>query len=114
MKPTLWALAALTPAAALAASPPPSSFSAQDLSHNGPISANAHANAPSIPDADLSEITPHRAPPLPFLSDESLSGKLRASHHLLQARSEGTLGQTPWIGMAIGLTFTALAAVMLG
>ncbi|ODM19556.1 hypothetical protein SI65_04541 [Aspergillus cristatus] len=32
----------------------------------------------------------------------------------LQARSEGTLGQSPWIGMAIGLTCTALAAVMLG
>lgn len=32
----------------------------------------------------------------------------------LQVRSEGTLGQTPWIGMAIGLTCTALAAVMLG
>lgn len=32
----------------------------------------------------------------------------------LRARSEGTLGQTPWVGMAIGLTFTALAAVMLG
>ncbi|CAI7573764.1 unnamed protein product [Penicillium bialowiezense] len=30
------------------------------------------------------------------------------------ARSEGSLGQTPWIGMGIGLTFTALAAVMLG
>ncbi|KAJ5811595.1 hypothetical protein N7474_007896 [Penicillium riverlandense] len=112
MKPTLWALAALTPTVALAASPPPSS--AQDLSHNGPVSADVHANAPSIPDIDLSEIAPRRAPPLPFLSDESLSGKLRASRHLLQARSEGTLGQTPWIGMAIGLTFTALAAVMLG
>lgn len=32
----------------------------------------------------------------------------------LKARSEGTLGQTPWIGMAVGLTCTALAAVMLG
>lgn len=32
----------------------------------------------------------------------------------LRARSEGTLGQAPWIGMAIGLTCTALAAVMLG
>jgi hypothetical protein len=37
-----------------------------------------------------------------------------AARHVLQARSEGSLGQTPWIGMAIGLTFTALAAVMLG
>ncbi|KAA8648224.1 hypothetical protein EYZ11_009165 [Aspergillus tanneri] len=32
----------------------------------------------------------------------------------LRARSEGTLGQTPWIGMAIGLTCTGLTAVMLG
>ena len=31
-----------------------------------------------------------------------------------QVRSEGTLGQTPWIGMAIGLTCMTLAAVMLG
>ncbi|RAL04771.1 uncharacterized protein BO80DRAFT_441622 [Aspergillus ibericus CBS 121593] len=38
------------------------------------------------------------------------TGKTKA----LRARSEGTLGQTPWIGMAIGLTCTALAAVMLG
>ena len=28
--------------------------------------------------------------------------------------SEGSLGQTPWIGMGIGLTFTALAAVTFG
>ncbi|GES60089.1 hypothetical protein ATEIFO6365_0002042100 [Aspergillus terreus] len=44
-------------------------------------------------------------------------GSLRASTGMtksLRARSEGTLGQTPWIGMAIGLTCTALAAVMLG
>ena len=34
--------------------------------------------------------------------------------HRFQLRSEGSLGQTPWIGMAIGLTFTALAAVTLG
>ncbi|PWY88982.1 hypothetical protein BO70DRAFT_393500 [Aspergillus heteromorphus CBS 117.55] len=40
----------------------------------------------------------------------SSPGKTKA----LRARSEGTLGQTPWIGMAIGLTCTALAAVMLG
>ncbi|KAJ5195018.1 uncharacterized protein N7498_008456 [Penicillium cinerascens] len=37
-----------------------------------------------------------------------------SARHVLQARSEGSLGQTPWIGMAIGLTCTALAAVMLG
>jgi hypothetical protein len=60
------------------------------------------------------EIAP-RPPPLSLLPDQTLSGKLRASsRHLLQARSEGVLGQTPWIGMAIGLTCTALAAVMLG
>ncbi|KAL4893448.1 hypothetical protein BDV59DRAFT_201644 [Aspergillus ambiguus] len=44
-------------------------------------------------------------------------GSLRASTGMtksLRARSEGTLGQTPWIGMAIGLTCTTLAAVMLG
>jgi hypothetical protein len=37
-----------------------------------------------------------------------------SGQNVLQARSEGSLGQTPWIGMAIGLTCTALAAVMLG
>jgi hypothetical protein len=41
------------------------------------------------------------------------AGPLRARGPL-KARSEGTLGQTPWIGMAVGLTCTALAAVMLG
>jgi len=30
------------------------------------------------------------------------------------ARSEGTLGQAPWYGMALGLMCTTLAAVMLG
>ncbi|KAJ5123300.1 hypothetical protein N7448_009397 [Penicillium atrosanguineum] len=46
------------------------------------------------------------------------SGHNRSTQHsarnVLQARSEGSLGQTPWIGMAIGLTCTAAAAVMLG
>lgn len=37
-----------------------------------------------------------------------------ATKGALKARSEGTLGQSPWIGMAVGLTCTALAAVMLG
>lgn len=32
----------------------------------------------------------------------------------LKARSEGTFGQTPWIGMAVGLICTGVAAVMLG
>ena len=37
-----------------------------------------------------------------------------SARHVLQTRSEASLGQTPWIGMAVGLTCTALAAVMLG
>ncbi|KAH8696677.1 hypothetical protein BGW36DRAFT_360494 [Talaromyces proteolyticus] len=32
----------------------------------------------------------------------------------LKARSEGALGKTPWIGMAMGLMCTTLAAVVLG
>ncbi|KAL1969713.1 hypothetical protein VTN77DRAFT_8266 [Rasamsonia byssochlamydoides] len=50
----------------------------------------------------------------------TLSGKIGVTStitmeaHSLKARSEGTLGSTPWIGMAVGLTCTALAAVMLG
>ncbi|KAJ5648124.1 hypothetical protein N7490_004496 [Penicillium lividum] len=63
------------------------------------------SDAPSIPDL---------VPRDQFLSiTEESMGKLGA-RHVLQARSEGSLGQTPWIGMAIGLTCTALAAVMLG
>lgn len=42
------------------------------------------------------------------------SGRSTTKTKSLQARSEGTLGQSPWIGMAIGLTCTALAAVTLG
>lgn len=45
--------------------------------------------------------------------DESLSN-IQSTRNLLRVRSEGSLGQTPWIGMAIGLTCTAFAAVMLG
>ncbi|KAL1987011.1 hypothetical protein VTN96DRAFT_5167 [Rasamsonia emersonii] len=50
----------------------------------------------------------------------TLSGKIGVTSTItvearsLKARSEGTLGQTPWIGMAVGLTCTALAAIMLG
>ena len=33
---------------------------------------------------------------------------------VLNARSQGSLGQAPWIGMGLGLTCTALTAVMLG
>lgn len=43
----------------------------------------------------------------------TLTGSPGATH-TVQLRNEGTLGQTPWIGMAIGLTFTALAAVTFG
>lgn len=42
------------------------------------------------------------------------SGRSTTKTKSLQARSEGTLGQSPWVGMAIGLTCTALAAVTLG
>jgi Killer toxin-resistance protein 1 len=37
-----------------------------------------------------------------------------AEARALDARSEGILGQTPWIGMAVGLACTTFAAVMLG
>lgn len=71
-----------------------------DLTHRSP--------GASIPDV---------APREQFVSiadaDEGTPSKFGA-RHVLQVRSEGTLGQTPWIGMAIGLTCTALAAVMLG
>ncbi|KAJ9295204.1 hypothetical protein DTO271G3_6374 [Paecilomyces variotii] len=45
----------------------------------------------------------------------TLTGTIGATK-TMKARSvsEGTLGQTPWIGMAVGLTCTALAAIMLG
>lgn len=43
----------------------------------------------------------------------TLTGSPGATH-TVQLRNEGTLGQTPWIGMAIGLTFTAFAAVTFG
>ncbi|KAJ5670362.1 uncharacterized protein N7477_005725 [Penicillium maclennaniae] len=50
----------------------------------------------------------------PGVESEDNRSTQHAARHVLQARSEGSLGQTPWIGMAIGLTCTALAAVMLG
>ncbi|KAL2856986.1 hypothetical protein BJX68DRAFT_263512 [Aspergillus pseudodeflectus] len=52
--------------------------------------------------------------PIPLLSRSRRSRRTRRTTAELTKRSEGTLGQTPWIGMAIGLTCTALAAVMLG
>ncbi|KAL6239724.1 hypothetical protein BDW75DRAFT_198128 [Aspergillus navahoensis] len=51
---------------------------------------------------------------LPLLRRTALSLRTRRSSTELTKRSEGTLGQTPWIGMAIGLTCTTMAAVMLG
>ncbi|KAL2838274.1 hypothetical protein BJY01DRAFT_220073, partial [Aspergillus pseudoustus] len=50
--------------------------------------------------------------PIP-LSRSARSRRTRRTTAELTKRSEGTLGQTPWIGMAIGLTCTTLAAVML-
>ncbi|KAL3467834.1 hypothetical protein BJX64DRAFT_283299 [Aspergillus heterothallicus] len=52
--------------------------------------------------------------PIPLLSRNTRSRLTRRATAELTKRSEGTLGQTPWIGMAIGLTCTTLAAVMLG
>ncbi|KAL2829238.1 hypothetical protein BDW59DRAFT_142360 [Aspergillus cavernicola] len=51
---------------------------------------------------------------IPRLRRTALSLRTRRSSTELTPRSEGTLGQAPWIGMAIGLTCTTLAAVMLG
>ncbi|KAL4912265.1 hypothetical protein BDW62DRAFT_215152 [Aspergillus aurantiobrunneus] len=51
---------------------------------------------------------------IPLLRGTALSLRTRRSSTELTKRSEGTLGQTPWIGMAIGLTCTTMAAVMLG
>ncbi|KAL4878861.1 hypothetical protein BJY04DRAFT_194765 [Aspergillus karnatakaensis] len=52
--------------------------------------------------------------PIPLLRRTALSLRTRRSTAELTKRSEGSLGQTPWIGMAIGLTCTTMAAVMLG
>lgn len=97
MKPALF-LAALAPAV-LAESQPRVRNLTPDLAHR----------SPSIPEtlAVREQLLPRTDP------NEATRSKLGA-RHVLQARSEGTLGQAPWIGMAIGLTCTALAAVMLG
>ena len=94
-------LVALAPAV-LAASHP----RALDLDNSSNLAVPAQA--PSIP-----ELSPREQ--LLALADSEVSpaGQL-GTRNVLQARSEGSLGQTPWIGMAIGLTCTALAAVMLG
>lgn len=99
MKPALL-LAALAPVV-LAESQPRARDMTPELAHRSPaasIPETVVAREQLVPIADM---------------DESTISKLGA-RHVLQARSEGTLGQTPWIGMAIGLTCTALAAVMLG
>ncbi|KAL4871059.1 hypothetical protein BDV12DRAFT_164673 [Aspergillus spectabilis] len=51
---------------------------------------------------------------IPLLRRTALSLRTRRPSAELTKRSEGSLGQTPWIGMAIGLTCTTMAAVMLG
>ncbi|KAJ5943412.1 hypothetical protein N7516_003580 [Penicillium verrucosum] len=103
MKPSTF-LAFLAPAAVLGDSQQPAGCASlcSDLAHNSP--------AVSLPElAPQEQFAPFTDRDLP--SDEM---RLLAARYVLQARSEGSLGQTPWIGMAIGLTFTALAAVMLG
>ncbi|KAJ5356740.1 hypothetical protein N7517_011349 [Penicillium concentricum] len=102
MKPSTF-LAFLAPAVVLADSQQPADASlSSDFAHNSP--------AVSLPELHTREqFAPFTDRNLP--SDEM---RLLAARYVLQARSEGSLGQTPWIGMAIGLTFTALAAVMLG
>ncbi|KAK4870764.1 hypothetical protein LT330_000001 [Penicillium expansum] len=103
MKPSTF-LAFLAPVAVLADSQQPAAGASlsSDFAHNSP--------AVSLP-----ELVP-REQFAPFADRDLPSDEMRllAARYVLQARSEGSLGQTPWIGMAIGLTFTALAAVMLG
>lgn len=99
MKPALF-LAALAPAV-LAESQPRARNLTPDLAHRSP--------AASIPETLAVR---EQLPPITDQNEATVSKS--AARHVLQARSEGTLGQAPWIGMAIGLTCTALAAVMLG
>ncbi|EKV06228.1 hypothetical protein Pdw03_3430 [Penicillium digitatum] len=102
MKPSIF-LAFLAPVVLADSQPSAAGASlSSDFAHNSPAVSlpELAAREPFAPSADRD---------LPL--DEM---RLLASHYILQARSEGSLGQTPWIGMAIGLTFTALAAVMLG
>ncbi|KAJ5782550.1 hypothetical protein N7457_004324 [Penicillium paradoxum] len=102
MKPTTF-LAFLAPAAVLAESQQPASAASlsSEFAHNSP--------AVSLP-----ELAPQQFAPVVDRDLSTDDMRMLAARHILQARSEGSLGQTPWIGMAIGLTFTALAAVMLG
>lgn len=107
MKPSTLLLAALAPAAVLA-DPLPRA--------NSNIAPNADSLAQRSPFATIPEPNRHhtRAPESLSDSDVTVTLDKRITRNILQARSEGSLGQTPWIGMAIGLTCTALAAVMLG
>ncbi|KAJ5165982.1 hypothetical protein N7492_006278 [Penicillium capsulatum] len=98
MRPALF-LAALVPAV-LADSRPRTHDLTSDLAHRSP--------AASIPELDIAAREP------PVTATPGAATSRLAARHILEARSEGTLGQTPWIGCAIGLTCTALAAVMLG
>ncbi|KAJ5121593.1 uncharacterized protein N7515_009554 [Penicillium bovifimosum] len=100
MKPTTF-LFFLAPAAVLAESNQPAAPAS--LSHNSP--------PVSIRDLAPRDQFVASARDLDLPEDEV---RMLAARHVLQVRSEGSLGQTPWIGMAIGLTFTALTAAMLG
>ncbi|EPS32794.1 hypothetical protein POX_d05053 [Penicillium oxalicum] len=105
MKPSSIFLAVLAPAAVLAEPLSPETPSlvhhTDSLVRRAPFATIPESYKDHLPDPSVH--TKQRAP----------SNK-RAARNVLQARSEGSLGQTPWIGMAIGLTCTALAAVMLG
>lgn len=99
----VYLLVALAPAVLAESQPQPQPRAndlAADLAHRSAVA--------SIPDSAPRE----QLVPLVDPSDTSMTR--RSARHVLQARSEGSLGQTPWIGCAIGLTCTALAAVMLG
>lgn len=94
-------LVALAPAVLAEPQPHPRANNlASDLAHRSAVA--------SIPDYAPRE----QLVPLADSSDATFAR--RGARHVLQARSDGSLGQTPWIGCAIGLTCTALAAVMLG
>ncbi|KAJ5770342.1 uncharacterized protein N7511_002393 [Penicillium nucicola] len=107
MKPAIL-LALLAPAAAL-------TESQQQPATRSAVSSEFAHNSPTVSLAEMGVRDRDRFVPVAGLDSVFVdeAGKL-ATRHVLQARSEGSLGQTPWIGMAIGLTFTALAAVMLG
>jgi DNA-binding IclR family transcriptional regulator len=105
MKPSTLFLAALAPAAVLADPLPRANV---NLAHN------ADTLAQRSPFATIPEPHRHHTRSPADSEVQVVTLDKRVARHILQARSEGSLGQTPWIGMAIGLTCTALAAVMLG